>query len=89
MPTPNLSPAVQHVDIDLGDRSYRIDIGAALLDHALSFAGLPAASSALIVSNTTVAPLYLERLQRCCRAPIRRSTRWPCQTVRLTKPGNR
>jgi 3-dehydroquinate synthase len=63
MPTTNLSPAAQRVDIDLGDRSYRIDIGAALLDDALSFAGLPAASHALIVTNTTVAPLYLGRLQ--------------------------
>ena len=62
MPTTNPSPTVQRVDIDLGDRSYRIDIGAALLDDPDSFAGLPAASHALIVSNTTVAPLYLERL---------------------------
>lgn len=50
------------VDIDLGDRRYRIAIGAGLLDHPDSFAGLPAASTAVIVSNTTVAPLYLARL---------------------------
>jgi 3-dehydroquinate synthase len=61
----HFSPApvsLQHVDIALGDRSYRIAIGAGLLDGAASFAGLPAAAAALIVSNTTVAPLYLARL---------------------------
>jgi 3-dehydroquinate synthase len=62
----NLPPAPvpsQQVDIALGDRSYRIDIGSGLLDAPGSFAQLPAASAALIVSNTTVAPLYLQRLQ--------------------------
>jgi 3-dehydroquinate synthase len=54
--------SLQHVDIALGDRSYRIAIGGGLLDGADSFARLPAASAALIVSNTTVAPLYLARL---------------------------
>ena len=54
--------SIEHVDIALGDRSYRIAIGRGLLDAADSFAGLPAASTALIVSNTTVAPLYLARL---------------------------
>ena len=56
------APSTEHVDIALGDRSYRIAIGGDLLDAADSFAGLPTASSALIVSNTTVAPLYLARL---------------------------
>jgi len=51
------------VDIDLGDRSYAIHIGAGLLDQASSWQGLPRARSALIVSNETVAPLYLARLQ--------------------------
>ncbi|MCU0925826.1 MAG: 3-dehydroquinate synthase [Hydrogenophaga sp.] len=64
MQTPNFSANAQHVDIELGDRSYRIDIGADLLADGHSFAGLPAASSALIVSNTTIAPLYLERLHK-------------------------
>jgi 3-dehydroquinate synthase len=59
--TSSFSP--QSVDIDLGDRSYRISIGGGLLDQRASFEGLPAASSALIVTNETVAPLYLERLR--------------------------
>lgn len=55
--------SLEHVDIALGDRSYRIAIGAGLLDAADSFDLLPSATSALIVSNTVVAPLYLDRLQ--------------------------
>lgn len=51
------------VSIDLADRSYGIAIGSALLDNPLTYSALPGASSILIVSNTTVAPLYAERLQ--------------------------
>ena len=54
---------VQQVDIDLADRSYGILIGSGLLDNAESYAGLPQAATALIVTNTTVAPLYAQRLQ--------------------------
>jgi 3-dehydroquinate synthase len=53
----------QQVDIDLADRSYRILIGSGLLDSAESYAGLPQAAAALIVTNTTVAPLYARRLR--------------------------
>jgi 3-dehydroquinate synthase len=53
----------QRVDIDLGERSYSILIGASLLGDAATFAALPNASTALIVSNVTVAPLYAQRLQ--------------------------
>lgn len=51
------------VHIDLGERSYPIAIGVDLLLDPSQFAGLPKASAVLIVSNTTVAPLYAERLQ--------------------------
>jgi 3-dehydroquinate synthase len=49
--------------IDLGERSYDIRIGCGLLSDPESWSGLPRASQALIVSNTTVAPLYAQRLQ--------------------------
>ena len=55
---------VQTVSIDLQERSYPITIGTALLDNPLTYVELPGASSALIVSNTTVGPLYADRLQR-------------------------
>jgi 3-dehydroquinate synthase len=51
------------VQIDLGDRRYNILIGEQLLNAASTWAGLPKAAAALIVTNTTVAPLYAQRLQ--------------------------
>jgi 3-dehydroquinate synthase len=59
------SPAApnQDVNIDLGDRSYRILIGTGLLSDVASFAALPEATSALIVTNTTVSGLYLKQLE--------------------------
>jgi len=57
----------QTVSIDLQERSYLIAIGRALFDNPLTYSGLPRAGSALIVSNTTVAPLYADRLQSALR----------------------
>lgn len=50
------------VPIALGDRSYSIRIGRQLFDQSDTYAGIPASSQALIVTNTTVAPLYAARL---------------------------
>lgn len=58
-----MTSTVQIVPIALGDRSYSIAIGAELLTNPALFSDLPSASSAMIVSNTTVAPLYMERLR--------------------------
>ncbi|MFZ2739595.1 MAG: 3-dehydroquinate synthase [Burkholderiaceae bacterium] len=66
-PAPS-QPPVQQVQIDLGERSYPILIGSDLLDAVGTFAGLPTATQALIVSNTTVAPLYAQRLQLALQA---------------------
>ena len=62
IPCDNAS-AFQRVAIDLADRSYGILIGSGLLSDEASYAGLPQAATALIVTNTTVAPLYAQRLQ--------------------------
>lgn len=51
------------VRIDLAERSYDIAIGQGLLAEAASWEGLPAGSAALIVTNTTVGPLYAPALQ--------------------------
>jgi 3-dehydroquinate synthase len=48
--------------IELGERRYDILIGRQLLDLASTWAGLPAAQEALIVTNTVVGPLYAARL---------------------------
>ena len=44
-------------------RSYDILIGAGLLDQPESWQGLPKAACAVIVTNDTIAPLYLARLK--------------------------
>lgn len=48
----------QCVDIDLGDRSYPIDIAADSLESLHRHSALPYATSALIVSNPTIWSLY-------------------------------
>lgn len=55
---------VERVSIDLDDRSYGISIMDGALASEAMFAGVPHAAFALIVTNTTVAPLYADRLQR-------------------------
>jgi len=58
-----MSQIAQEVPIDLGERSYRIAIGDGPLADATSYDALPRASTALIVSNTKVAPLYASALR--------------------------
>lgn len=52
------------VNIDLGDRSYDILIGHGLLSHPSAFEGLAASTTAMVVTNETVAPLYLDALKQ-------------------------
>ncbi|MDT7516528.1 3-dehydroquinate synthase [Rhodoferax mekongensis] len=55
--------AHQTVKISLAERSYLIHIGGELIGTPEIFAGLPNGNTAVIVSNTTVAPLYAEKLR--------------------------
>uniref|UniRef100_A0A0D6R0K1 3-dehydroquinate synthase, chloroplastic n=1 Tax=Araucaria cunninghamii TaxID=56994 RepID=A0A0D6R0K1_ARACU len=50
------------VDVDLGDRSYPIYIGSALLDRPELLQRHVKGQRVLIVTNTTVGPLYLEKV---------------------------
>jgi len=50
------------VRIEMGDRSYDILIGTSLLGNAATYAGLPKANTAMVVTNTAVAPLYAKAL---------------------------
>ena len=54
----------QSISIDLPGRNYDIAIGTALFDNVLSYAQLPSAAHVLIVTNSTVAPLYAKRLEQ-------------------------
>ncbi|MFT5220065.1 MAG: 3-dehydroquinate synthase [Gammaproteobacteria bacterium] len=56
--------ALMHeLTVDLGDRSYPIYIGSEILNQIDLLLPHIAGSSALVVTNTTVAPLYLDALQ--------------------------
>ena len=50
------------LEVDLGSRSYPIHIGSDLIDQAPLFSACKSATSIYIVTNTTVAPLYAQRL---------------------------
>lgn len=52
------------VGIELGERSYPILIGRRLLDSSALLDETIQARNLLVVTNTTVAPLYLERLKQ-------------------------
>jgi 3-dehydroquinate synthase len=53
---------MQTLTVELGDRSYPIHIGTGLLDDAGLIVPHLAQKRVMVVTNTTVAPLYLSRL---------------------------
>jgi 3-dehydroquinate synthase len=64
MPAAPTASVLHQVPIELGDRSYPISLGTGLLADPATWAGVPPAAQALIVTNTTVAPLYAASLQQ-------------------------
>jgi 3-dehydroquinate synthase len=68
----NTTTAAAQVTIHLGDRSYPIVIGAALLGDPSRYLHLPNANTALIVSNSTVAPLYEAQLTKALQTQFPR-----------------
>src|SRR5262252_3257905 len=62
-PIEDLNAAAHRVAVDLGERSYEVLIGAGLLGDARAWSSAPVGSGAMIVTNSTVAPLYLAHLQ--------------------------
>ncbi len=61
------NPVQGEIRIDFGERGYAIRIGNRLLGDPRSYEGLPRAAQAVIVSNTTVAPLYAKTLMGALR----------------------
>ena len=55
---------MQPLSVTLGDRSYPIHIGTGLLDDAKLYAPHVASKTVAVITNSVVAPLYLERIQR-------------------------
>src|ERR1700761_6541146 len=56
------SPHLRRIDVVLGDRSYTVSIGPGQLDDIDYWRARLRGRHALVISNTTVAPLYLERV---------------------------
>jgi 3-dehydroquinate synthase len=54
---------VSKVSISLAERSYDIAIGAGLLADPATYVGLPKANTAMIVTNSIVAPIYAAQLK--------------------------
>ena len=54
----------QTIDVSLGERSYPVWIGRGLLDDNARWRAALRGRHALIISNRTVAPLYLDRVTR-------------------------
>jgi len=53
---------MQRIDVELGDRSYPIFIGAGAMAQADEFSRVIPARDVLLVTNTTVGPLYADKL---------------------------
>jgi len=66
MPSSHIPPTL--LQVELGERSYPITIGQALLDDKAVVVAQIKGPRAAIVTNTVVAPLYLERLKRTLAA---------------------
>ena len=54
---------MERITVTLGERSYPITIAAGLFDDPASFMPLKAGEQVMLVTNQTLAPLYLERIR--------------------------
>jgi len=59
-----MTPDQATLNVDLGERSYPIYIARGLLDDKEIFRGHISSGQVMIVSNETVAPLYLDRVKQ-------------------------
>lgn len=51
---------MERITVELGERSYPISIGAGLFDDSAQFAQIPDGKSVVVITNTTVSPLYAQ-----------------------------
>ena len=63
-----MSVLMHTLHVDLDDRSYPIYIGRELLSDATLLGQYIPGSQVVIISNTTVAPLYVEKVRRALGA---------------------
>jgi 3-dehydroquinate synthase len=57
------SLVAERLDVDLGDRAYPIFVGASLLGDSTRFAPYIDGRQVFVVTNETIAPLYLDPLR--------------------------
>ena len=55
---------MQRVPVDLGERSYEVVIGQGVLDDPSAWRSAVTDGTAMVVTNTTVAALFLKRLEQ-------------------------
>ena len=65
------TPSGQRIRVDVADRGYDILVAAGVLARPETYAALPAGEVAVVVSNSTVAPLFGDRLVACLRQRFR------------------
>ena len=61
-------PSTIHLQVELGERSYPIEIGPSLLDNPALIADHIGGKRVAVVTNDVVAPLYLARLKQSLEA---------------------
>lgn len=59
-----ITPSLITLEVDLGERSYPIYVGTSLLDASSTYLSHVRGAHVAIVTNTTIAPLYLETVER-------------------------
>jgi shikimate kinase/3-dehydroquinate synthase len=74
LPLPAASFQPISLQVDLGERSYAIEIGPSLLSDPVWCRRYIAGERVAVVTNTTVGPLYLEQLTRTLTAAGKRVT---------------
>ncbi len=55
---------MERITVTLGERSYPITIAAGLFNDPASFAPLKSGDQVMLVTNETLAPLYLDNVRR-------------------------
>lgn len=55
---------MDQVSVELGERSYSIHIGAGLLEQVSAYLPTLAGKQIMVVTNSTIAPLYLEKVRQ-------------------------
>ena len=68
---PTGTSSLEPIRVDFGEHGYDIVVGSGLLADDTTYASLPPAAVALVVTNSTVAPLYADRLMSCLRGRFR------------------